>query len=1050
MPTEEDLALARIAVKNRLLTREQADQSLADLKRKSKRGKEVSLAALLVNRGTLSRGEVKSLDRALSYRNLRIEDKLYGRITIHNNFATDAQIREALDVQKSEYLKGNRPPRLGSVLISLGYLSDMQDERLRAASEQLDPDEYVARESARLAKLSPDPSAEPEEESDAAESEAEEDSELEEDSDPEEDSGLEEDSEIPESSLEEDSEIPESDLEEASEVPESELVDSAAAVSESTDNAADRPVRSRRRSEEADELELTPAPSLSPLVDEDDLESFDEQVDGLSDEDDDAELDEVRDIEDVSVDDLEESALEDGEPFNPAPSPLALDADASDLLLSSAEGVGDSEDHQVATRQSENELIDEDVGELPGSEAPTRRDFPAAVISGDDAGPGPADETGALDTAILEPDATDSDADSSLEELFDDEADTAIEEAPASLVAALEDDADTSVGESETCLGDVLSSSNEGDAEETDVCLDDVLAENPGSNPEEAEISDDLAAVAADDAGPAFALADPSNPPGEGSDTELDLDKDDVGTDTTIEEDSPAVASDLRDGGAPVVIKVQEEAVATNSSTQVVKLPFSVICPNCDATSVPEESTCMFCGSNLDDGKRTHSPDVVIFDGSVEPPTFDVGPAHAAALSSQVTRAMPAIPSSDSDDPASAEPSHAPLAFTEAELPEIDGFWLSFQRRFKSGKGIELGLLSKCFTASDRHLDEQVTVQRYHPSIKPSREVIRDVITACLTVNDFDVQPLPLFYEVHADKRGLYLVSEAVKGVPLSDHVATAGPMDEKAVVRLMRGVTAAVASVSKAGLMHRDIRPKRIVMDPSGEGRLLSFGYTGLLESLCATDSRALAATVGSCPYVAPERCAKPGLADSRTDLFSLAGVLWFALTGESPSPNPDPATLNVSQPLRDLIIASLDSNPRNRPAGATILLEQLNESREGTSAPSPLERERHCHRCGQPGDREAPSCTACEATLTAVCHHCEAPIRLLSTQCPSCRVNLRHDHIEQRRKLSLAHATAEAQRRSDDDAGARSTLEEALAACTHPALEHARRHTRALIQDD
>ena len=134
-----------------------------------------------------------------------------------------------------------------------------------------------------------------------------------------------------------------------------------------------------------------------------------------------------------------------------------------------------------------------------------------------------------------------------------------------------------------------------------------------------------------------------------------------------------------------------------------------------------------------------------------------------------------------------------------------------------------------------------------------------------------------------------FIVMEFVEGGNLKDRLET-GPMERSAVAELGRRMADALGAAHRAGIVHRDIKPANILLPASGgPAKLADFGVAHLDGSELTRSG----ATVGSPAYMAPEQVAGREV-DGRSDLFSLAAVLYEALTGAKPFPGNDlPAVL-------------------------------------------------------------------------------------------------------------------------------------------------------------
>jgi YVTN family beta-propeller protein len=132
----------------------------------------------------------------------------------------------------------------------------------------------------------------------------------------------------------------------------------------------------------------------------------------------------------------------------------------------------------------------------------------------------------------------------------------------------------------------------------------------------------------------------------------------------------------------------------------------------------------------------------------------------------------------------------------------------------------------------------------------------------------------------------LYLAMRLVDGVDLRSLVEASGPLDPARAVRVVTGIAAGLDAAHAAGLVHRDVKPANVLLEPDGDTErvfLTDFGISRL-----ATSAESLTATgefFGSVDYVAPEQIEGEPL-DRRTDVYALGGILHFVLTAQLPFP--------------------------------------------------------------------------------------------------------------------------------------------------------------------
>ncbi|HEV7960967.1 MAG TPA: diguanylate cyclase [Actinoplanes sp.] len=132
-----------------------------------------------------------------------------------------------------------------------------------------------------------------------------------------------------------------------------------------------------------------------------------------------------------------------------------------------------------------------------------------------------------------------------------------------------------------------------------------------------------------------------------------------------------------------------------------------------------------------------------------------------------------------------------------------------------------------------------------------------------------------------------YMIMDLVEGRSLAE-VLGSGPLSVAEAVRLSLTVAETLAAVHRVGLVHRDVKPQNIMIEPGGRARLIDFG----MAARAHRDSGDGAA--GTFRYAAPEQAGmikRP--VDGRADLYALGAVLFECLSGTPPFVTDDTAEL-------------------------------------------------------------------------------------------------------------------------------------------------------------
>jgi serine/threonine-protein kinase len=146
----------------------------------------------------------------------------------------------------------------------------------------------------------------------------------------------------------------------------------------------------------------------------------------------------------------------------------------------------------------------------------------------------------------------------------------------------------------------------------------------------------------------------------------------------------------------------------------------------------------------------------------------------------------------------------------------------------------------------------------------------------------------PHIVPIHAveEQGGIaFIVMAYVDGETLADRVRRTGPLPPHEVARIVREVAWALAYAHGRGIVHRDIKPDNIMIE-RGSGRALvtDFGIARARSGPGVTDRLTLEGQLlGTAAFMSPEQGAGEHV-DGRSDLYSLGGVGFYALTGRAP----------------------------------------------------------------------------------------------------------------------------------------------------------------------
>jgi len=194
----------------------------------------------------------------------------------------------------------------------------------------------------------------------------------------------------------------------------------------------------------------------------------------------------------------------------------------------------------------------------------------------------------------------------------------------------------------------------------------------------------------------------------------------------------------------------------------------------------------------------------------------------------------------------------------------------------------------------------------------------------------------------------LYLAMELLDGMSMRQLVETYGPLEEARVVYLLRQACHSLIEAHEGGIVHRDIKPENILITRAGRDhdfvKVIDFGLVkqltkgaarGTLSGEDQAPGRELTqmnVRLGTPGYMSPEQIGGDGI-DQRADIYALACVAYFALTGQPVfegtedsqlmfahvAVDPEPPSVRLGRPVdpdfEALLLRCLAKNPLARP---------------------------------------------------------------------------------------------------------------------------------------
>ncbi|TVQ41594.1 MAG: HAMP domain-containing protein [Wenzhouxiangella sp.] len=271
--------------------------------------------------------------------------------------------------------------------------------------------------------------------------------------------------------------------------------------------------------------------------------------------------------------------------------------------------------------------------------------------------------------------------------------------------------------------------------------------------------------------------------------------------------------------------------------------------------------------------------------------------------------------------------------------------------RFEVLARLGSGAMGTVFKARDRKLDDIVALKVLQPGLLSDPDFLertKSEIRLARRITHPNVLRTHDFWEID----GLPLITmEYVRGITLAQLVERSGRLKLAAGLRVCSQILQGLHAAHKAGVLHRDIKPANIILDQSGNARLMDFGIARqtLDKSSKLTQPGNM---IGTPNYMAPEIILGKTV-DERSDIYAMGVLMNEIFTGQLPLQGETsmavclahvqeqpiaPSSLwpEIPETLEKIILTCLAKEPDQRYQDAESLLRSLIQLRRQSAAAS------------------------------------------------------------------------------------------------------------------
>jgi hypothetical protein len=340
---------------------------------------------------------------------------------------------------------------------------------------------------------------------------------------------------------------------------------------------------------------------------------------------------------------------------------------------------------------------------------------------------------------------------------------------------------------------------------------------------------------------------------------------------------------------------------------------------------------CPWCADSVE-GLLDIDPLVAAVRG--QPPVVDPLNGRVIDLIRRLTALGGLTPPSNGLDMVEDDPAEL---LSPAQAPDEIGRLGGYRVLKKLGDG-GMGIV---YLAEDTALRREVALKVLRPSLARRTSARKRFLREARAVAAVEHDNIVPVYQVGEERGVPYLTMPVLKGTSLEQRLRENGALPVADVLRLGGQIALGLSAAHERGLVHRDVKPGNVWVEPDGHAKLFDFGLARARAPEPDEPLTELGTLIGTPAYLAPEQ-ARGQPVDGRADLFSLGCVLYRMATGQAPFPGddlaaallsiaagdpPPPSSVNPSIPgaLSELIVQLLAKDPRGRPASAAEVARRL-----------------------------------------------------------------------------------------------------------------------------
>ena len=242
-----------------------------------------------------------------------------------------------------------------------------------------------------------------------------------------------------------------------------------------------------------------------------------------------------------------------------------------------------------------------------------------------------------------------------------------------------------------------------------------------------------------------------------------------------------------------------------------------------------------------------------------------------------------------------------------------------FGGRYEIKDRIGIGGMAEVYRAQDSTLGRVVAVKVMLPQFAADPSFTQRFRQEAAAAANLQSPYIVNVYDWGQDDDTYYIVMEFVRGSDLKTAIQQRGAINQRKAAEIGAQVCQALTVAHNQDIIHRDIKPQNIMVQPDGNVKVMDFGIARAKNSVNDKTS----AVLGTAHYISPEQAQGKDLT-AASDIYSLGIVLYESATGRLPFDGPDAVSVAMKQ-VNDLPVPPREINPDIDPALEAIIMKAI-----------------------------------------------------------------------------------------------------------------------------